>query len=162
TMGSPLSEPDRNAYEGPQTEVTISRGFYMGKYEVTQAEYLAVMGTNTSSFTENLNHPVEGLSWFDATNYCARLTEFEREAGRFPADSLYRLPTDAEWEYACRAGTTAAFHYGDTLHSGMANFDGHAEYPPCDGQQYLCPNPSGTDLQHTTPVGSYGPNAWGL
>jgi len=84
--------------EGPQTAVTISRGYWMGKYEVTQGEYLAVTGSNPSSFTGDTNRPVERVSWEDATNYCARLTQRERLAGRIGTNSAYRLPTEAEWE----------------------------------------------------------------
>src|SRR3989344_223113 len=171
TMGSPDSEPARGSQEGPQTHVTISQGFWMGKYEVTQSEYLAVMGINPSYFNgvrgtvnygTNLNRPVEQVSWFDATNYCGRLTLRERNAGRLPSGWLYRLPTEAEWEYACRAGTTTAFHYGPALRSGMANFQGFYEYPPCGGQIYYCYNPSSVYFRRTTSVGSYAPNAWGL
>jgi formylglycine-generating enzyme required for sulfatase activity len=85
----------------------------MGEYEVTQGEYLDVVGSNPSHFTGDLSRPVEQVSWFDATNYCARLTERQRAAGRLPTGYVYRLPTEAEWEYACRAGTTTRFSYGD-------------------------------------------------
>jgi formylglycine-generating enzyme required for sulfatase activity len=161
-MGSPPTEPGRSSEEGPQTTVTISQGFWMGKYEVTQAEYLDVVGTNPSVFRGDANRPVELVSWMDATNYCTRLTARERLAGRLPAGHVYRLPTEAEWEYACRAGTTMRFHYGSDLRSGMANFDGRYEYPPCGGSSYFCENPNGTVLGRTTAVGSYRPNAWGL
>jgi formylglycine-generating enzyme required for sulfatase activity len=157
--------------------VTISRGFWMGKYEVTQAEYGDVVGGNPSYFrngttspyggsggpvTSELRHPVESVSWSDATNYCGRLTERERSAGRLPLGYVYRLPTEAEWEYACRAGTTTPFPYGNELRSGMANFRGKYEYPPCGNDPYWCYNPSGIYLGRTTAAGSYAPNAWGL
>jgi formylglycine-generating enzyme required for sulfatase activity len=134
----------------------------MGKHEVTQAEYLAVMGVNPTYFQGDVSRPVEGVSWNDAVAYCAALTARERTAGRLPAGWRYRLPTEAEWEYACRAGTTTAFHYGDTLRSGIANFDGRYEYPPCGLETYFCYNPRGTYPPGTTSVGSYAPNAWGL
>ena len=167
TMGSPASEPARLLSEGPQTEVTFSKGFWMGRYEVTQGEYLEVIGSNPSYFIgashgTDLSRPVEKVSWFDCVAYCAVLTTRERNAGRLPAGYLYRLPTEAEWEYACRAGTTTAYRYGDALRSGMANFNGLSEYPPCGGQLDYCYNPSGTALGRTTGVGSYAPNAWGL
>jgi len=185
TMGSPDSEPARSSAEGPQTRVTISRGFWMGRYEVTQGEFLAVMGNNPSYFNGvrqdglwdpscgcyrnrdygiDLNRPVEQVSWNDAVAYCAALTTRERNAGRLPAGYVYRLPTEAEWEYACRARTTTAFHYGPALRSGMANFQGSREYPPCLGDAFPwgCYNPSGTYLGRTTTVGSYASNAWGL
>jgi formylglycine-generating enzyme required for sulfatase activity len=162
TMGSPDSEPARLSHEGPQTQVTIGRGFWIGRYEVTQREYLAVMGTNPSSFTGDLSRPVERVSWNNAVAYCAALTQRERAAGRLPVGYEYRLPTEAQWEYACRAGTTTPFHYGNELRSGMANFRSTCEYPPCGGNPDCCPNPSGTYLQRTTAAGSYAPNAWGL
>jgi formylglycine-generating enzyme required for sulfatase activity len=170
TMGSPASEPARDTSEGPQTRVTITQGFWMGRHEVKQSEYLAVMGSNPSYFAAangygtDLNLPVETVSWNDAVAYCAALTTRERNAGRLPAGYAYRLPTEAEWEYACRAGTTTVFHYGAALRSGMANFYGPYEYPPCAGQAfpYGCHNSSGTYLGRTTSVGSYAPNAWGL
>ena len=169
TMGSPLTETGRYADEGPQTLVTISQGFWMGKFEVTQGEYTALIGSNPSAFTTlddygnpispDLNRPVEQVSWDDAVAYCSALTTQERNAGRLPAGYAYRLPTEAEWEYACRAGTTTPFHYGNELRSGMANFYGYDEYLVGDPSHY---NPGGIYLARTTSVGSYAPNAWGL
>lgn len=153
TMGSPASELDRDSDEGPQTVVTISRGFFLGKYEVTQREYLAVMGNNPSYFTGDLNRPVERVSWGDAVAYCEKLTQQERAAGRLPEGYEYRLPTEAQWEYACRAGTTTATAFGNSLSSVQANFDG--DYPYNGGAK-------GPDLGRTTKVGSYSPNAWGF
>src|SRR5258708_2066494 len=112
-LGSPTNEIGRAADEGPQTTMTITHGFWMGKYEVTQREYLAVVGSNPSQFTGDLNRPVETVSWLDATNYCAKLTEQDLAAGRIPPGSHYRLPTESEWEYAARAGTSTRFSYGD-------------------------------------------------
>jgi formylglycine-generating enzyme required for sulfatase activity len=167
-MGSPTNEPARLSDETQHT-VTLTKGFCIGKREVTQAEYLAVMGSNPSFFTTkdgngnpispDLSRPVETVSWQNATNYCAQLTVRERSAGRLPAGYVYRLPTEAEWEYACRAGTTTPFHYGNELRSGMANFDGTYEYLIGEPHHY---NPSGIYLGRTTSVGSYAPNAWGL
>jgi formylglycine-generating enzyme required for sulfatase activity len=167
-MGSSDDEPGRFAWEGPQTRVTFSSGFWMGQHEVTQGQYLAVMGSNPSFFTpangydQNLNRPVDRVNWFGAVNYCTTLTTQERAAGRLPSGYVYRLPTEAEWEYACRAGTATSFNYGPALRSGMANFNGVYEFPPCEQQQFFCLNPAGTYLQRPTTVGSYAPNAWGL
>jgi formylglycine-generating enzyme required for sulfatase activity len=134
----------------------------MDRFEVTQTRYLSLMGTNPSNRTGDLNRPVEQVTWHNATNFCGRLTERERLAGRLPAGHVYRLPTEAEWEYACRAGTTTPFHYGNELRSGMANFDGKYEYPPCPPDTNFCFNPNGIFLSRTAPVGGYAPNAWGL
>jgi formylglycine-generating enzyme required for sulfatase activity len=117
TMGTPANEGNRQADEGPQTTVAISHGFWMGKYEVTQREYLAVIGCNPSQFPGDLDRPVESVSWLDATNFCAKLTEQELAAGHIPLGSHYRLPTEAEWEYAARAGTSTRFSYGDDPNS---------------------------------------------
>src|SRR6516164_4882603 len=103
-MGSPVTEQDRNADEGPQTLVTLTSGFYIGKYLVTQGDYLAVMSNNPSYFIGDTNRPVESMGWFNATNYCDKLTRLEQAAGELPTNWCYRLPREAEWEYACRAG----------------------------------------------------------
>jgi formylglycine-generating enzyme required for sulfatase activity len=157
-MGSPTNEVDRWYSEGPQTAVTISRGFWMGKYEVTQGEYLAVMGTNPSWFNgdrtaeggtnygTNLNRPVEQVSWNDATAYCGALTERERLAGRIGTNSVYRLPTEAEWEYGCRGWTSTRFSYGDD--PGYTNLTNYAWY--------------GDNSVTTHPVGQKLSNPWGL
>jgi formylglycine-generating enzyme required for sulfatase activity len=113
TMGSPTNEQDRSVNEGPQTTVTLTRGFWIGRYEVTQGEYLSVMNTNPSEFPGDLSRPISSVSWFDATNYCAKLTEREFAAGRIAPGTRFRLPTEAEWECAARAGTSTRFSYGD-------------------------------------------------
>jgi formylglycine-generating enzyme required for sulfatase activity len=99
------------------------------------------------------------VTWFDATNYCALRTQEEHDAGLLPANYAYRLPTESEWEYAARAGTTTAFYLGNRLYSGEANFDGQYSYGALTGS---ISNPGGIYLWKTTPVGSYSPNAWGL
>ena len=164
TMGSPLDEAERNSKENQHT-VTISRGFWMGKYLVTQGEYVAVVGSNPSYFTsangypDDLTLPVEEVTWNDATNYCALRTQQERAVGKIPTNFVYRLPTESEWEYAARAGTTTAFYSGSTLQSGQANFNATYEYDATTGSIF---NSAGINLQMTTPVGSYDPNGWGL
>jgi formylglycine-generating enzyme required for sulfatase activity len=146
-MGSPSNEVDHGADEGPQTAVTISKGYWMDKYEVTQGEYLTVVGNNPSGFTGDLNRPVETVTWSDATNYCGKLTQRERAAGRIRTNNLYRLPTEAEWEYASRAWTSPRFSYGDD--PGYTNLTNFAWYDANSGAT-------------THPVGQKLPNAWGL
>jgi formylglycine-generating enzyme required for sulfatase activity len=151
-MGSPTNEVDRSDNEGPQTAVIISRGFWMGKYEVTQGEYEAVMGSNPSYFqppaaTANTNRPVEQVTWYNATNYCAALTQRERLAGRVATNAVYRLPTEAEWEYAGRGWTSTRFSYGDDI--GYTNLTNYAWYVDNSG-----------DTTH--PAGEKLPNPWGL
>lgn len=115
-MGSRTDEPLRNANEGPQTMVTLTRGFWIGAHEVTQAEYVAVIGSNPSGFTGNTNRPVETVNWNAAVTYCTTLTNTERTAGRIPATWSYRLPREAEWEYCARAGArTTRYWFGDDL-----------------------------------------------
>jgi formylglycine-generating enzyme required for sulfatase activity len=153
-MGSPPTEPGRCAKEGPQHEVTLTTPFYLGVYPVTQEQYQKVSGRNPSRFHADAGggpeHPVENVTWEDAVEFCRRLSALpaEREAGH-----AYRLPTEAEWEYACRGGTTTAFCYGDTLSSTQGNFDGAFPYGDA---------PRGPAAQKTTRVGLYLPNLFGL
>ena len=146
-MGSPTNDLVRTADEGPQTTVTISRGFWIGKFEITQGEYLSVMNTNPSFFPGDLSRPVSSVSWFDATNYCAKLTQQELAAGRIPPGAAYRLPTEAEWEYAARAETSTRFSYGDD--PDFSSLTNHAWF-----------SENASLMVH--PVGQKIPNAWGL
>jgi len=149
-MGSPSNEVDRELppgrVEGPQTAVTISKGFWMGKYPVTGEEFLAVMGYNPTS-PGDTNRPVDMVTWFNATNYCGQLTQNERAAGRISTNSVYRLPTEAEWEYACRAWTSTRFSYGDD--PGYTNLTQYAWFDVNSGST-------------SHPVGQKLPNPWGL
>ncbi len=152
-MGSPAMEQERDPGE-LQHEVVLTRPFYLGVYEVTQEQYQKVTGKNPALFNEKRDggpqHPVEQVSWKDAGEFCQRLSALpaERKAGR-----VYRLPTEAEWEYACRAGTTTVFCTGDALSSKQANFNGNHPYGGAGKGPYL---------KQTCKVGSYPPNAWGL
>jgi formylglycine-generating enzyme required for sulfatase activity len=123
-MGSPEDEEGRNDDEGPQHEVTVPT-FFMGRYPITQAQYEAVMGTNPATEYDAdrfvaPNNPVVGVSWEDAVAFCTALAQL---TGR-----SYRLPSEAEWEYACRAGTTTPFYFGSTLTPEVANYDGNYTY----------------------------------
>jgi len=139
-MGSPLTELDRDADEGQVHEVTLSQDFYMGIYEVTQEQYQAVTGADPSYFTSSgLTAPVEKVSWYDAVVFCDQLSLL---AGRTVA-----LPTEAQWEYACRAGSTTRFYYGDDLDYSLLG--AYAWYSSNSGDQ-------------THPVGEKAPNLWGL
>jgi formylglycine-generating enzyme required for sulfatase activity len=140
-MGSAFSETPRDYDEGPEHRVKITKPFYLGKYEVTQGDWLKIMGSNPSHFKGNQRLPVERVSWDDCQEFLSR-------AG----DGL-RLPTEAQWEYACRVGTTTPFHFGNTISTEQANYDGN--YPYGDG-------PKGVFREKTMPVGSFPPNAWGL
>jgi len=171
TMGSPANEVDRDDYE-IQRQVTVS-AFWMGKYEVTQKEYKEIMGVNPSYFIGD-NLPVEQVTWFDAIEYCnkksrkERLTPVYTITGRTPATGYpitaaavtvnwnangYRLPTEAEWEYACRAGTTTPFNTGNNITTSQANYDGNNPYNN---------NAKGEYRGETTTVGTFTANAWGL
>ena len=147
TLGSPTNEVDRYDDEGPQTTVTFSQGLYIGAHPVTQQEYQSVTGSNPSAFTGDLSRPVEHVSWLDASNYCRLLTQCDLASGQIQAPYHYRLPTEAEWEYACRAGTTNRFYYGDD--PGYAHLSLQAWYAANSGSQ-------------THPVGQKPPNPWGL
>ena len=144
-MGSPSSEKQRGYDESPQHRVKITKPFYMGVYEVTQAQYQQVMGKNPSWF-KGTDNPVDCVSWIDAMEFCLLLSS---EVG-----VEVRLPTEAEWEYACRAGTTTPFHTGETISTDQANYDG--DYTYGNGRK-------GVDRRRrTVAVGSFAPNAWGL
>ncbi|MEI7686048.1 MAG: bifunctional serine/threonine-protein kinase/formylglycine-generating enzyme family protein [Planctomycetota bacterium] len=142
-MGSPPSEKKRDNNED-EHEVDITKGFWMGKFEVTQEEYTKLMGGNPSKFN-GPRLPVETVSWNDAREFCRRLSEKEGKE--------YTLPTEAEWEYACRAGTKGPFSTGKNLTSGQANYNGNYPYPG---------NAKGVNRATTVPVGSFAANGFGL
>ncbi len=155
TMGSPPGEPERRPGE-TQVEVTISRGFWMSKYEATQGDWRRAVGALPGPLTTELpagdDYPVGNVNFAEAENLCARLTELARGSGALPAGWEFRLPTEAQWEYACRAGTASATSFGDRLSSTQANFRGK----PYNGAE---PGPS---LGRAARVGSYPANVWGL
>ncbi|CCI24514.1 conserved hypothetical protein [Microcystis aeruginosa PCC 9809] len=149
-MGSPDGQGNDN--ERPQHLVTVP-AFFMGKYPITQAQWKAVaslpkiecdLDLNPSKFSGN-NRPVEQVSWYAAVEFCMRLS---KATGRD-----YRLPSEAQWEYACRAGTTTPFYFGETITPDLANYDGNSIYAQ---------GPKGVYRQETTPVGKFPPNAFGL
>jgi formylglycine-generating enzyme required for sulfatase activity len=154
-MGSPPSEPERRPGE-EQVEVTLTRGFWMARYEATQGQWKRVIGKLPGSLTAELpegdDYPVGNVNFVEAEAFCAKLTELGRRSGDLPKDWEFRLPTEAQWEYACRAGTTTATAFGDSLSSKQANFQGK----PYNGAE---PGPS---FGRAANVGSYPANAWGL
>ncbi|MBI1763261.1 MAG: formylglycine-generating enzyme family protein [Acidobacteria bacterium] len=143
TMGSPANEAERSNDEGPQHRVNVP-AFAIGKYEITQAQWQAVTGNNPSNF-KGANRPVEQVSWNDVTEFCQKLSQL--------TGKTYRLPTEAEWEYAARAGTNTPFAFGSLLSSTQANFDGNYPYGGAA---------KGVYRQQTTDVGSFTANAFGL
>ena len=154
-MGSPRDEAERAVRER-QHKVVISRPFLMGVHEVTQRQYNGLMKPDrpravfTAKRGGGPDHPMETLLWQDAVEFCKALSAqpAERRAGR-----TYRLPTEAQWEYACRAGTTTPFHFGNSLSATQANFNGRYPYGKGGAGKYL---------RRTAKVGSYKPNAFGL
>ena len=155
TMGSPTSETRRQTDE-TQHQVTLTNGFYLGKYEVTQAQYQTVMNGNSAGLNadpsqfKGSNRPVEKASWEDAQIFLSRLNSIEQSAGRLPNGWKYVLPTEAEWEYACRAGTTTAYSWGNDINSSRANYNWD------EGGS------SGNDFKQTRDVGQYAANPWGF
>jgi formylglycine-generating enzyme required for sulfatase activity len=139
--------------DGPVHQVTLSYCFWMAETEVTQAQYSSVMGANPSYYP-GADRPVDTVSWFDAQAYCAALTAQQAALGNVPLGYQYRLPTEAEWEYACRAGTTTEFNLGANLSCNQASF--YFAYVSDS-----CCN-AGCQWFGTEPVRNYAPNAWGL
>ena len=135
---------------GRVNNITISNGYYLGKYEVTQAQWVWVMGDNPSDIWGR-DLPVGGISWNDAVEFCKRLTEMERKAGRLPEGMMYTLPTQSEWEYACRAGTTTTYWWGNDIKAENANYND--KYDPIS---------YGKHADDIKPVGEYAPNPWGF
>jgi formylglycine-generating enzyme required for sulfatase activity len=132
--------------EQPIHSVTLTTGFYMGIYPVTQAQWMAVMGTDPSQF-KRANRPVESVTWHESTEFCATLS------GLLDGRVIVRLPSEAEWEYACRAGTTTEFHFGNVINTDLANYDGNYSFND---------SPKGKSRKETTDVGSFPANSWGL
>jgi formylglycine-generating enzyme required for sulfatase activity len=144
-MGSPADEPGREDQEVFH-RVTLTRSYYMGRFEVTQRQWTAVMGGNPSQFQDcGLDCPVESVSYFEVELFASR---FEQLSGE-----RFRLPTEAEWEYACRAGGQSVFGIGEQVSSAAANFDGRDPFPGAVSGPYRA---------SPTPVGSFPGNAWGL
>jgi formylglycine-generating enzyme len=164
-MGSPEEEDSLKFGDDTQHEVTLTKGFFLGKYEVTQEQWERV--TRASRSRENLDRggglllglwakmmgsnpslykgatlPVEMVTWKKAMQFCGKLMQMEKAAGRLPEGWVYTLPTEAQWEYACRAGTTTRYPFGDTITPMQANYE--------------------ENVFKTTPVGTYPPNAWGF
>jgi formylglycine-generating enzyme required for sulfatase activity len=155
TMGCPRDEPERRPGDD-QASVTLSRGFWMAKYEATQGEWKRIVGKLPGELTAELpagdDYPVGNVNFAEAEAFCAQLTEQAHQSKELPADWEFRLPTEAQWEYACRAGTTTATSFGASLSSKQANFQGK---PYNGGEQ-------GPSLKKANKVGSYPANAWGL
>ncbi len=146
-MGGPESETGRFDFEDPQHEVTLTEGFWLLEKEVTQKMWQSVMGTNPSKFKDGDDYPVENVSWNDCQEFIGKLQ------ASAPVRWKFAFPTEAQWEYACRAGTQTPYFWGDALNGDRAN---------CAGG-----NPYGTEqrgkyLGKTINVMSYEPNAWGL
>ncbi len=142
-MGSPATESGRMSCESPQHQVTVPT-FYVGKYPITQAQWQTVMRNNPSRF-KGKKRPVESVNWHDAVEFCRKLSE---KTGK-----IYRLLSEAEWEYACRAGTTTPFYFGETITTDLANYNGNY---PFGGE------PKGLNRAQTMDVGSFPPNPFGL
>ena len=155
-MGSPLSEPERRPFE-QQVSVTLTNGFWMAQFEVTQGDWKRIVGKLPGKFTAELpagdDLPVGNVNFAEAESYCAKLTELARASGELPAGWEFRLPTEAQWEYACRAGTTTATSFGDSISSKQANIRGDQPYNGAE------PGPT---LGRAAKVGSYPANPWGL
>ena len=165
TMGSPADEKDRVEEREAQVRVTLTKPFGLGKYEVTQGQWKSVMGSEPwdgQHFVQaDKDCPATFVSYFDAVEFCDTLTAIERKAGKLKADEEYRLPTEAEWEYACRAGTETAFSFGDE-----SKLNAHAWWGGFDLEAALNEIKAGPGNaareQYAHKVGTKKPNPWGL
>jgi formylglycine-generating enzyme required for sulfatase activity len=153
SMGSPPDEPDRRSDEA-QVDVRLTQGFWMAKYELTQGQWKRIAGALPGNVTpgEGDDFPVHSVSYIEAEEFCRKLTDRAQASGEVPEGWEFRLPTEAQWEYACRAGTTTATAFGDRLSSRQANFSGK----PYNGAE------EGPSLNRAVEVGRYRPNPWGL
>jgi formylglycine-generating enzyme len=155
-MGSPPSEPERRPDED-QVEVTLSKGFWTAKYETTQGQWKHIVGKLPGKFTAELPEddelPAGNVNFAEAEAFCQKLTELGHKSGDLPKEWEFRLPTEAQWEYACRAGSTTATSFGDKISSKQANFLGQKPY---NGAEV------GPSLNKAAKVGSYPANPWGL
>ncbi|MBW4463918.1 MAG: SUMF1/EgtB/PvdO family nonheme iron enzyme [Pegethrix bostrychoides GSE-TBD4-15B] len=152
-MGSPETKLERHSTESPQHIVDVP-SFFMGKFAITQAQYQKIMGSNSANFKSN-KRPVEQVSWNDAVEFCSKLSKQTR--------CTYRLPNEAEWEYSCRAGTMLSFHFGATVTTDLANYQGTDWV--YQGKTYsgsYGDAPKGKFREQTTDVGTFPPNAFGL
>ncbi|MCH9652325.1 MAG: formylglycine-generating enzyme family protein [Planctomycetes bacterium] len=150
-MSSPKA---KKGQKGP-VEVTLSQAFLIGQFEVTQGEWKRVMGPIERKLDAGAGDrfPVYRISHTEASEFCRKLTQLDRKAGKLPDGYEYRLPTDAEWEFACRAGTLTLTHFGDKMSSRLANYDGNSPFRDSE---------KGPNLDRTAQVGTYPANAWGL
>ena len=151
-MGSPEDQPHRRKWEQQHT-VTLTQPYLIGKFEVTQQQWQFFGEKKNRNYFKGPRYPMAGVTWFEATQFCRDLTSHVSKAGLLPEGHVFRLPTEAEWEYACRAGTSGATAFGDSMGSHQANFDGGN---PCGKAR------KGPFLKRPQPVGFYKPNAWGL
>ncbi|KAF0245764.1 MAG: sulfatase-modifying factor [Planctomycetota bacterium] len=151
-MGSPASEPERRPFEH-QSEVALTRGFWIGECEVTQGNWKRLLDKLPGDTTgAGDDFPIGWVNFAEAEDFCAKLTAAAHASGALPANWEFRLPTEAQWEYACRAGTTTATSFGDSISRKQANFKG----PPYGTTE------DGPSLDRATRAGSYPPNPWGL
>ncbi len=155
-MGSPANEPERR-FDEEQVEVTLTKGFWMGKYELTQGQWKNIEGKLPGELTiqlpEGNDYPVGNVNFPETEEFCKKLTNLAHQSGELPENWEFRLPTEAQWEYACRAGTTTATAFGNKLNRLQANFQGK----PYNGAEDIGPS-----LNKATKAGNYPSNKWGL
>ena len=166
TMGSPWGEENRFDDREEQVEVTLTHPFMLGKTEVTQGQWKQVMGTEPWNGQNNVladnDCPATYVSWDDATKFCGKLTDLERKAGKLKGNEEYRLPTEAEWEYACRAGTTTAFSFGDESKLNAHAWWGGLDLEAMKAGEIKAGPGNASHEQYSHKVGLKRPNPWGL